>query len=105
MSTLSTSAHVSARGLAMPPSPIRKLMPLANEAKKRGVEVLHLNIGQPDLETPLPMRERLLGYSRRARFPQIEADPRLPSQRRKRRERPRPDPLAGVWENEIVPVL
>jgi hypothetical protein len=53
----------------------------------------------------LPMRERLLGYSRRARFPQIEADPRLPSQRRKRRERPRPDPLAGVWENEIVPVL
>jgi aspartate aminotransferase len=61
MSTLSTSAHVSARGLAMPPSPIRKLMPLANEAKKRGVEVLHLNIGQPDLETPEPMRRRLAG--------------------------------------------
>ena len=37
MSTLRTAARVSARGLAMPPSPIRKLMPLANEAKKRGV--------------------------------------------------------------------
>jgi aspartate aminotransferase len=50
---------VSSRGLAMPASPIRKLMPLANEAKARGVTVLHLNIGQPDLETPEPMRRRL----------------------------------------------
>ncbi|HTS02343.1 MAG TPA: pyridoxal phosphate-dependent aminotransferase, partial [Thermoanaerobaculia bacterium] len=59
MSTVRTSVRVSARGLAMPPSPIRKLMPLANEAKARGVHVLHLNIGQPDLETPEPMRRRL----------------------------------------------
>src|SRR5262249_25139515 len=59
MSTLRTAARVSSRGLAMPPSPIRKLMPRANEAKKRGVRVLHLNIGQPDLETPEPMRRRL----------------------------------------------
>ena len=43
----------------MPASPIRKLMPLADAAKKRGVHVYHLNIGQPDLETPAPMRERL----------------------------------------------
>jgi len=43
----------------MPASPIRKLMPLAVEAKRRGVRVLHLNIGQPDLETPAPMRARL----------------------------------------------
>jgi aspartate aminotransferase len=43
----------------MPASPIRKLMPLATEARKRGVNVLHLNIGQPDLETPEPMRRRL----------------------------------------------
>ena len=43
----------------MPASPIRKLMPLANDAKRRGVTVLHLNIGQPDLETPEPMRRRL----------------------------------------------
>lgn len=50
---------LSARGEAMPASPIRRLMPLANEAKKRGVTVLHLNIGQPDLETPEPMRRRL----------------------------------------------
>jgi aspartate aminotransferase len=60
MSTVRTSVHVSTRGLAMPASPIRKLMPLANEARKRGVKVLHLNIGQPDLETPEPMRRRLL---------------------------------------------
>ncbi|HSB35645.1 MAG TPA: pyridoxal phosphate-dependent aminotransferase, partial [Thermoanaerobaculia bacterium] len=58
MST-TTVPKLSARGEAMPPSPIRKLMPLALEAKKRGVEVLHLNIGQPDLETPEPMRRRL----------------------------------------------
>jgi aspartate aminotransferase len=43
----------------MPASPIRKLMPLADEAKKRGTHVYHLNIGQPDLETPPSMREKL----------------------------------------------
>ena len=43
----------------MPPSPIRKLMPLANAARSRGGKVYHLNIGQPDLETPAPLRERL----------------------------------------------
>ena len=35
----------------------------------------------------------------------IEADPRLPSEKNKPRERRRPDPLAGVWESEIVPLL
>ena len=50
---------VSARGQAMPASPIRRLMPLAEAAKKRGVHVYHLNIGQPDIETPAAMRERL----------------------------------------------
>lgn len=54
--------RVSARGDRMPASPIRRLMPLAEEAKRRGVRVLHLNIGQPDLETPAPMRERLARY-------------------------------------------
>ena len=43
----------------MPASPIRKLMPLAEAAKRRGVHVYHLNIGQPDLETPPEIRERL----------------------------------------------
>jgi aspartate aminotransferase len=57
--TTPVTPKVSARGEAMPPSPIRKLMPLADAAKKRGVTVLHLNIGQPDLETPEPMRRRL----------------------------------------------
>jgi aspartate aminotransferase len=50
---------ISERGRQMPASPIRKLMPLAEEAKRRGVRVLHLNIGQPDLPTPACMRERL----------------------------------------------
>ena len=50
---------LSPRGRAMPASPIRKLMPLADEARRRGVHVFHLNIGQPDLETPEVMRARL----------------------------------------------
>ncbi len=53
------SLQISERGRRMPASPIRKLAPLADAAKKRGVRVLHLNIGQPDLETPEPMRRRL----------------------------------------------
>ncbi|HIY35279.1 MAG TPA: pyridoxal phosphate-dependent aminotransferase [Candidatus Paraprevotella stercorigallinarum] len=43
---------ISVRGQEMPESPIRKLAPLAFEAKKRGIHVYHLNIGQPDLPTP-----------------------------------------------------
>ena len=43
---------ISIRGSEMPASPIRKLAPLADDAKKRGVHVYHLNIGQPDLPTP-----------------------------------------------------
>ena len=43
---------ISQRGEQMPPSPIRKLVPFAEAAKKRGVKVYHLNIGQPDIETP-----------------------------------------------------
>lgn len=43
---------VSRRGQQMSASPIRKLVPLAENAKLRGIEVLHLNIGQPDIETP-----------------------------------------------------
>lgn len=42
----------SQRGDAMPLSPIRKLAPLADKAKARGIKVYHLNIGQPDLKTP-----------------------------------------------------
>ena len=43
---------ISAKGKAMPDSPIRKLAPFANAAKERGKHVIHLNIGQPDIATP-----------------------------------------------------
>ena len=43
---------ISVKGLNMPESPIRKLVPYAEEAKKRGTRVYHLNIGQPDIKTP-----------------------------------------------------
>ena len=75
----------------MPSSPIRKLTPLANDAKARGVKVYHLNIGQPDLPTPqkaidalshvdrkvleyspsqgfLSLREKLVNYYKRFRI-------------------------------------
>ena len=82
---------ISERGIEMPSSPIRKLAPLANEAKARGIKVYHLNIGQPDLPTPqkaldalkmvdrevleyspsqgfLSLREKLQAYYRRFRI-------------------------------------
>jgi len=43
---------ISEKGLAMPASPIRKLVPYAEEAKRKGRKVYHLNIGQPDIPTP-----------------------------------------------------
>jgi aspartate aminotransferase len=43
---------ISKRGERMPPSPIRKLVPYAEAARKKGIKVYHLNIGQPDIETP-----------------------------------------------------
>ncbi len=43
---------VSKKGLSMPQSPIRKLVPFAENAKKKGAKVIHLNIGQPDIKTP-----------------------------------------------------
>ena len=44
--------NISKKGQLMPESPIRKLVPFAEVAKKKGVHVHHLNIGQPDIETP-----------------------------------------------------
>jgi aspartate aminotransferase len=71
---------ISNRGRSMPASPIRKLMPLADQAKQRGVHVYHLNIGQPDIETPAVMRDRLkaiqekvLAYSPSAGTPEYLA--------------------------------
>ncbi len=64
---------ISKRGHYMPPSPIRKLVPYAEAAKKRGIKVYHLNIGQPDIETPKPVLDavrhsdlRILEYSHSA---------------------------------------
>lgn len=77
--------ELSERAILMPSSPIRKLAPYANEAKARGIKVYHLNIGQPDLDSPevaieaikkidrkileyspsdgfLSLREKLVGY-------------------------------------------
>jgi aspartate aminotransferase len=64
---------ISDRGQQMPPSPIRKLVPFAEAAKKKGIQVYHLNIGQPDIETPPAILEavkhadiRVLEYSHSA---------------------------------------
>jgi aspartate aminotransferase len=65
--------NISQRGQVMPPSPIRKLVPYAEAAKKKGVKVYHLNIGQPDIETPKPVLDavrqsefKILEYSHSA---------------------------------------
>lgn len=44
--------HLSQRGTDLPTSPIRKLVVFSDDAKSRGIDVLHLNIGQPDIEAP-----------------------------------------------------
>ncbi len=89
--------QISRRGLEMPSSPIRKLAPLADEAKRQGVKVYHLNIGQPDLPTPqkgldalkaitrktleyspsegyLSLREKLVGYYAKFGIKDISAE-------------------------------
>ena len=67
--------QISNRGEAMPSSPIRKLVPFAEAAKKKGIKVHHLNIGQPDIETPAAILDavrhsnfKVLEYSHSAGF-------------------------------------
>ena len=62
---------ISNKGKLMPESPIRKLVPFAEKAKQKGVKVFHLNIGQPDIETPTAAIEavrnskiKVLAYSK-----------------------------------------
>ncbi len=76
--------QVSERGTLMPASPIRRLAPLANEAKARGVKVYHLNIGQPDVPTPPEGLEALKHINRTV----LEYSPSagLPSLREKLKE-------------------
>ncbi len=64
---------LSEKGLRMPSSPIRKLVPYAEDAKKRGIKIYYLNIGQPDIETPAVALDairhyphRVVGYSHSA---------------------------------------
>lgn len=57
--------QISVRGMEMPESPIRKLAPLSDAAKKRGVHVYHLNIGQPDLPTPQVALDAIKNIDRR----------------------------------------
>lgn len=80
MTTVDTGSTpaLSRRADRVPESPIRKLAPLAAAAAARGVRVLHLNIGQPDIETPAVIRERLrelvdpvLAYSPSAGTPEF----------------------------------
>lgn len=66
---------ISHRGQEMPPSPIRKLVPYAEAAKKKGIQVFHLNIGQPDIVTPPAVLDavrhtdmKVLEYSHSAGF-------------------------------------
>jgi len=54
----------SQRATSMQASPIRKLIPLANAARKRGLTVYPLNIGQPDIHTPDPIREAIRSFDR-----------------------------------------
>jgi aspartate aminotransferase len=60
--------QISERGQIMPPSPIRKLVPYAEAAKRKGIHVYHLNIGQPDVETP----PAIMNAVRNANIPVLE---------------------------------
>lgn len=80
---------LSRRAHAMPASPIRKLAPLADAARARGTRILHLNIGQPDIETPAcmldrlkQMNERVLEYSPSTGTPEFLRSVRMYYERR-----------------------
>lgn len=60
-----TELAVSRRCRALPVSPIRRLAPLADEAKRRGRRIIHLNIGQPDLQAPPSVAESIAGAAGR----------------------------------------
>lgn len=69
---------VSKRMSTIPPSPIRKLVPFSDAAKKRGIKVYHINIGQPDVETPprafevlRSFKEKVLSYAPSNGIPEL----------------------------------
>ena len=57
--------EISQRAEDMPPSPIRKLVPLADAAKRKGIKIYHLNIGQPDIPTPPEFMNAIRNYDRK----------------------------------------
>ena len=56
-------ATISNKAQAMPASAIRKLVPLADAAKKTGVKVYHLNLGQPDIKSPKCALDAVRNYN------------------------------------------
>jgi len=72
--------RLSDRGTSAPPSPIRKLVPIADQARARGVKVWGLNIGQPDIVTPERMWDaglrdhpKVLAYSPSPGIPELRS--------------------------------
>jgi aspartate aminotransferase len=65
MSQAKTQPRISQRAAGMPASPIRKLVPLSDQAKARGIKVYHLNIGQPDIETPPEFMTAVRNYDKK----------------------------------------
>ncbi|RKZ18252.1 pyridoxal phosphate-dependent aminotransferase [bacterium] len=57
--------RISVRGLSMPASPIRRLIPYANKAKEKGISVYHLNIGDPDVPTPKVILKAIKGFKQK----------------------------------------
>ena len=55
--------NISKKGINMPESPIRKLVPFAEKAKKNNIEVLHLNIGQPDIKPPKQVLNKIKNFN------------------------------------------
>ncbi|MBQ0107687.1 MAG: pyridoxal phosphate-dependent aminotransferase, partial [Phascolarctobacterium sp.] len=69
---------ISARAQRLNASPIRKLVPYANQAKAQGKTVYHLNIGQPDIETPAGFLEAMKNYDAKViAYGDSKGDPEL----------------------------
>jgi len=60
---MATVPQISQRAINTPSSAIRKLVPLADKAKKRGIKIYHVNIGQPDLPTPPDVLKRIRNFN------------------------------------------
>ena len=56
---------ISLKGMNLPTSPIRKLSKHAEEAKAKGIEVIHLNIGQPDIQTPTKALDAIKSFDQK----------------------------------------